>query len=203
MKRKTSQSIGLILIIIGALALYNGIFLDNLLSFRNLWPLFIFLPGIYLEIDYYTNRKYRDPGVLIPAAFLAFLGIYFFIKEFFYLNANLAMPVFIFIIGIAMFQFYTAKPEDSGVLTVSIGLMILGAIIAVTRIVPSIPYWLNPNTVKALIVIFLGIYLISRGTSKNKSAKTKSKSKSTFKTSSTYRPASKDEDIKTNNDSKN
>ncbi|NLC65424.1 MAG: hypothetical protein GX752_00620 [Clostridium sp.] len=201
MKRKTSQSIGLILIIIGALALYNGIFLDNLLSFRNLWPLFIFLPGLYLEIDYYANRKYRDPGVLIPAAFLTFLGIYFFIKEFFYLNIDIGMPVFIFIIGIAMFQFYTAKPEDSGVLTVSIGLMLLGAIIGVTRVIPSIPYWLNPNTVKALVVIFLGIYLISKGTSKKKNEERKSKSRSTFKSSSTYRPSSRDENIKSDKES--
>ena len=201
MKRKTSQSIGLILIIIGALALYNGIFLDNLLSFRNLWPLFIFLPGLYLEIDYYANRKYRDPGVLIPAAFLTFLGIYFFIKEFFYLNIDIGMPVFIFIIGIAMFQFYTAKPEDSGVLTVSIGLMLLGAIIGVTRVIPSIPYWLNPNTVKALVVIFLGIYLISKGTSKKKNEERKSKSRSTFKSSSTYRPSNRDENIKSDKES--
>ncbi len=79
--------------------------------------------------------------------------------------------------------------------------MLLGAIIGVTRVIPSIPYWLNPNTVKALVVIFLGIYLISKGTSKKKNEERKSKSRSTFKSSSTYRPSSRDENIKSDKES--
>jgi len=44
MRNRTSYYIGLILIIIGGAALYNAVFLDNLFSMRNMWPLFILLP---------------------------------------------------------------------------------------------------------------------------------------------------------------
>lgn len=199
MERKTSQTIGLILIIVGAFALYNGIFLNNLLSFRNLWPLFIFLPGIYLEVDYYANKKNRDPSVLIPGAFLTLIGIYFFIKEFLYINNNLRTPIFMFILGVAFFQFYTAKPKDKGILTISLALIVLGPIIGVTRVITNIPYWLNSSTVTSLVVIFLGLYLISKGSKKKQKQNPKVKSHSTFKSSSTYKPGNSKKNKENNN----
>ena len=82
MRNKTSYYIGLILILIGGGALYNAIFLNDLFSMRNMWPLFILLPGLFLEIDYFSNYRYRDASVLIPGGLLTLIGGYFLLKEF-------------------------------------------------------------------------------------------------------------------------
>ena len=114
MRNRTSYYIGLIFIIIGGAALYNALFLDNLFSMRNMWPLFILLPGLFLEIDYFSNFRRRDASVLIPAGLLTLTGTYFLIRQFLPIMDNLSGPIFMVILGLALLQYYVAKPKDRG-----------------------------------------------------------------------------------------
>ncbi len=168
MRNRTSLYMGLILILIGGGALYNSLFLENLFSIENLWPLFILLPGLYLEIDYFTNYRHRDPSVLIPGGILTLVGVYYLIKEFLPLMDNITSPVFMVIIGVALLQYYAAKPLDRGLLVISITLIALGLFIIYGRIMGQFPYWFNFSTIRALMILLLGLYLVARTSRKEK-----------------------------------
>jgi len=166
MRNRTSYYIGLILIIIGGAALYNSIFLNDLFTMQNLWPLFILLPGLFMEIDYFTNFRYRDASVLIPAGILTLTGTYFLIREFLPIMDSLSGPIFMVIIGLSLLQYYAAKPKDRGILVISLALILIGGFLGYARYLGELPYWLNYNTVRAIAVLLLGIYLVFRTSGK-------------------------------------
>ncbi|NCC79379.1 MAG: hypothetical protein EOM07_07245 [Clostridia bacterium] len=192
MRNRTSYYIGLILIIIGGAALYNAVFLDNLFSMRNMWPLFILLPGLFLEIDYFTNYRRRDAGVLIPGGLLTLIGTYFLIRQFLPIMDSLSGPIFMVILGLALLQYYVAKPKDRGLLVISLALILIGAFIGYGRYLGEFPYWLNFDTVRALAILLFGVYLVFRTTGRDR------KPDSTYRPKETYRKeasVSKDEVI--------
>ncbi len=168
MRNRTSFYMGLILIFIGGGALYNSLFLENLFSIQNLWPLFILLPGLYLEIDYFANYRHRDASVLIPGGILSLIGIYYLIKEFIPLVDNITSPVFMVIIGVALLQYYAAKPLDRGLLVISLTLIVLGLFLIYGRVLGEFPYWFNFGTIRALMILLLGLYLVARTSRKEK-----------------------------------
>ena len=185
MRNRTSYYIGLILIIIGGAALYNSLFLDNLFSMRNMWPLFILLPGLFLEIDYFSNFRHRDASVLIPGGILTLTGSFFLIKEFLPIMDSLSSPIFMVILGLALLQYYVAKPKDRGLLVISLALIIIGVFLAYGRYLGEFPYWLNFNTVRAFAVLLLGVYLVFRTTGREK------KPDSTYRPKETYKKETK------------
>lgn len=168
MRNRTSFYMGLILILIGGGALYNSLFLENLFTIENLWPLFILLPGLYLEVDYFSNYRRRDASILIPAGILTLVGLYFMIKEFVPLIDSINSPVFMIIIGVALLQYYAAKPVDRGLLVISITLILLGLFLIYGRIIGEFPYWFNFGTVRALAILLLGLYLVARTSKRDK-----------------------------------
>ncbi len=182
MRNRTSLYMGLILILIGGGALYNSLFLEDLFSIENLWPLFIMLPGLYLEIDYFTNFRRRDPSVLIPGGILTLIGLFFLLKEFLPLMNSITSPVIMMIIGLALLQYYAAKPVDRGMLVISITLIVLGLFMIYGRVIGQFPYWFNYNTIRALVILLLGLYLVARTSRKDR------KPDSSYRPRESYRP---------------
>ncbi len=176
MRNRTSYYIGLILIIIGVAALYNSFFLNDLFSMRNLWPLFILVPGLFMEIDYFSNFRQRDASVLIPAGILTLTGTYFLIRQFVPIMDGLSGAIFMVIIGLSLLQYYAAKPKDRGILVISIALILIGGFIGYAKYVGDLPYWMTFDTVKALAILLVGVYLVFRTTGRDR------------KPDSTYRP---------------
>ncbi len=168
MRNKTLFYMGLILILIGGGALYNSLFLENLFTLSNLWPLFILLPGLYMEIDYFSNHRRRDPRVLIPGGFLTLAGLYFMINEFMPLRDSITYPVFIVILGVSILQYYIVKPSDLGLLVISLALILFGSFLIYARLIGEFPIWFNLGTIRALGILLLGLYLVARASKKEK-----------------------------------
>lgn len=198
MRNRTSYYIGLIFIIIGGAALYNALFLDNLFSMRNMWPLFILLPGLFLEIDYFSNFRRRDASVLIPAGLLTLTGTYFLIRQFLPIMDSLSGPIFMVILGLALLQYYVAKPKDRGILVISLTLILIGIFVGYGRYLGEFPDWLNLNTVRASGILLLGIYLVFRTSGRDKKPDSTYRPKETFRPKETYKKDSqskKDEPV--------
>lgn len=189
MRNRTSYYIGLILIIIGGAALYNALFLDNLFSMRNLWPMFILLPGLFLEIDYFTNYKRRDASVLIPAGILTLTGTFFLIKQFLPIMDTMSSPIFMVILGLALMQYYVAKPRDRGILVISLALILIGVFLGYGRYLGEFPYWLNFNTVRAFTILLLGVYLVFRTSTRDRKPDSTYRPKETYKKENVTRPS--------------
>ncbi len=189
MRNRTSYYIGLILIIIGGAALYNALFLDNLFSMRNLWPLFILLPGLFLEIDYFTNHKRRDASMLIPAGILTLTGTFFLIKQFLPIMDSMSSPIFMVILGLALLQYYVAKPKDRGILVISLALILIGVFLGYGRYLGEFPYWLNFNTVRAFAILLLGVYLVFRTSTRDRKPDSTYRPKETYKKENVTRTA--------------
>lgn len=83
-KRRLSSFIwGLLLISCGLIWLAGNIFPELNINWGILWPLFLFLPGVFLWFVYlFAKGKENDWGILIPANILVFLGLTFFINMF-------------------------------------------------------------------------------------------------------------------------
>lgn len=64
---KKESTVGIILIIIGAIVLVDRIFNLKFLSMSNFWPLFVLIPGLLFEVSYFVTR--RDPGILVPGGY--------------------------------------------------------------------------------------------------------------------------------------
>ncbi len=189
MRNRTSYYIGLILIIVGGAALYNALFLDNLFSMRNLWPLFILLPGLFLEIDYFTNYKRRDASMLIPAGILTLTGTFFLIKQFLPIMDSMSSPIFMVILGLALLQYYVAKPKDRGILVISLALILIGVFLGYGRYLGEFPYWLNFNTVRAFAILLLGVYLVFRTSTRDRKPDSTYRPKETYKKENVTRTA--------------
>jgi len=164
MKNKSNYYIGLILVIVGSAAFYNSVFLNGFFGVRNLWPLFILLPGLFMEIDYFAGDKLkgRDPGVLIPGGILTGMGTFLLLREFLDIIPGMTGPVMIAVTGAALLQFYVAKPRDRGLLVVSLALILIGVLLGISRYTGELPVWLTAGSLTSLAVIMAGVYLIAK-----------------------------------------
>lgn len=160
--KRSSFYLGLILILVGGAALYNAVVLENFFAMRNLWPLFILVPGLFLELDYLGNPAHRDPSVLVPGGILTGIGGFFLLKEFMPIQDSLTLPVLLAVVGASLLQFYVARPRDRGLLMVSLVLILSGVFLGVTRTADYLPVWLNTQTLRAMAILLLGIYLVFR-----------------------------------------
>ncbi|WP_432663849.1 DUF5668 domain-containing protein [Wukongibacter baidiensis] len=116
--KTTNTLIGVIIIIIGVLFLLVNFNIVNL-NFYYIWPLFIIIPGLCLEISYFTTKK--NSGVLVPAGILIVIGLLFYTNILlgWHLMESL-WPVFPLSVSFGLFQLYLFGTKDRGVLVSSL-----------------------------------------------------------------------------------
>jgi hypothetical protein len=155
--KRNELNIGLILIIIGTIAILDNFFHIEFFSMEKLWPLAILLPGLLLEYSYAKTRKL--PGLLIPGGILTSLGIFFLFNT--YTNwdfAEYTWPVYPLTVAIGLYQYYKfgGKPKP---LLVPILIITTFCLVSFANIFFE---WLNRRVLAAIVLVLVGLYLVMR-----------------------------------------
>ena len=124
---------GLLFLAIGVLLIF-GVFDDrNIWEF--IWPLFILVPGLSMELDYFANRSPKKVGELVPGGILTILGLFFYFNIFTNFSyMDLLWPIFILAPAFGLFQLYIFGKRERGLL-VPVGILsVIGLIFLLTNL---------------------------------------------------------------------
>ena len=144
---------GTFIILIGLILLFKNLVLFDI-DFSLLWPLFLIVPGLALEIGYFTGGS--DAGVLVPAVMLITYGLVFFANIILGRHSmSYLWPFFPLGAAIGLLQLYLFGRRDSALL---VPIAILGGFSAVAFL--RINTGLDWDTIFPVILIVFGILLI-------------------------------------------
>ncbi|ORX23576.1 hypothetical protein BVF91_05170 [Thermoanaerobacterium sp. PSU-2] len=161
--------IGIVLILLGLIYLNDNLGLLSrygiTLDMSNIWPLFILIPGIMMEVSYLKQRK--NPEILVPGGILTSMGIIFYFDIFTnWIYSEYTWPLYILSVAIGLFQLYIVSRD----------FVLMGLVMVITAAVilsyVSILYnqfsivWLNPNLIISIMIILLGLALVIRSRKK-------------------------------------
>ena len=155
--KSNTHMLGLILILIGILALVTQFLNISLFSMANLWPLFILIPGLCFELTYF--RLKRDPGILVPGGILTTIGLLFLFETL--TNWRFAVytwPIYPLAVAIGLFQLYWFGGKDKGLL-IPVGIL---AAVATWGWLGQFFMLLNHSLFVPIILIVLGLMIIFR-----------------------------------------
>ncbi|NUU98898.1 hypothetical protein XO12_01855 [Marinitoga sp. 1154] len=153
---------GMFLIIIGIYLIFSNIFNINI-SWNYIWPLFILIPGIKFEYDYFKYKK--NPGILVPGGVLTTIGIIFLINSFLGNEVlNLLWPGFVLAPAVGLFQMYLATKRKN-LLFPSFLLSGISIIFFIEEISNSVRVW---NYAVGIVFILFGLmFLRKKGVDNN------------------------------------
>lgn len=125
--KKKSDWLALSLILVGVILLMIKMGILNI-GWNTLWPLFVLVPGIILEVSFLFNREI--PGILVPGGVLSVIGLTFFICAIFgwHLMSYL-WPLMPFGVAFGLFQLYVFGGREKELL-IPVGIIGGVAIIA-------------------------------------------------------------------------
>jgi len=124
---------GLLFLAIGVLLIF-GVF-DDKNIWEYIWPLFILIPGLSMEIDFFEKKNSNDAGELVPAGILIILGTFFYFNIFTnFRYMDILWPIFILAPAFGLFQLYFFGKRERG-LFVPIGILsVIGLIFLLTNL---------------------------------------------------------------------
>lgn len=157
--------VGIVLIFLGLIYLNDNLGILSrygiTLNMSTVWPLFILIPGIMMEVSYLKQRK--NPEILVPGGILTTLGILFFFDIFSnWIYSEYTWPLYLLSVAIGLFQLYVVNRDFV------LMCLVLTIIAAVILSYVSILYnqfsivWLNPNLIISIMIILLGLALVIR-----------------------------------------
>ena len=144
---------GTFIILIGLVLLFENLGLIDI-DLSLLWPLFLIVPGLALEIGYFAGG--RDAGVLVPAGMLITYGLVFLANIIWgWHSMSYLWPFFPLGVAIGLLQLYLFGRRDSALL---VPIAILGGFSAVAFL--RINTGLGWDTIFPVMLIVFGILLI-------------------------------------------
>ncbi|SUY47902.1 membrane protein [Clostridium putrefaciens] len=157
--KKGNFIFGIILILLGLSALINRIFFIDILSFRNLWPLLLLIPGILFEVKYFETRK--DPGTLVPGGILTTLGTLFLIENVssFHMKKYI-WPLYPLSVAIGLFQLYWFGNREKGLLIPIFILTTVSVMSILNQVFNKLFYWMDYKLLFPVILIGIGLYVL-------------------------------------------
>lgn len=107
--------VGGTLILIGGLSLITHIFRLDADLLNNLWFLFILLPGLYFEINYFQTKK--NPGQLVPGGILSAIGLISLFEILTHWQySEFTSPLYLLASAFGLYQLYYFDTKDKGLL---------------------------------------------------------------------------------------
>ena len=113
--KKSSLFPGLLLIVVGAILLLNKL-LPDFLDWRNIYPIILIAFGILMILSASCKHK-TDKGAVFPGTILFLIGLFFFLRNFGFVEyyyVREIWPIFIIILGLGFLALFIAKPTDRG-----------------------------------------------------------------------------------------
>lgn len=127
--KKGNYLAGLLLIVIGVLALVLKSFGIRLLEFdsSDFWVFIVLLVGLTFEVSFFASGS-RAAGLLVPGGIITTIGLLFMfeVTTNWYFAAY-TWPVYIFAVAVGLFQMYFFSGRQKGLLIAS---MIIGGVAA-------------------------------------------------------------------------
>lgn len=153
--KKSNMTLGGVLIVFGLVALLNNLGLINYqISIWKFWPLFLLIPGLVFENEYFS--KGGNAGLLVPGGILTTYGLLFMYCSFVsYSVLAYLWPVFIGGVGIGLFQLYYFGEKERALFYVSsafIGFAAVSSFLSILNI--------RGNYVLPVILISVGALIL-------------------------------------------
>ena len=155
---------GILLIFIGGLLILNNFLSFHFLSIRYLWPLFLLVPGLSFEIEYFTSKK--NSGLLVPGGILTVLGLNFLFETYTSFQfATYTWPIYPLAVAIALFQFYLFTHRPKGLL-IPIFILTGVSLFSYASVLLENSAWFSWNLLFPILLVVLGVCILLNNSKK-------------------------------------
>jgi len=157
--KKRNSLLGIIMIFAGSLLVAGQIYDMNFISFTNLWPLFILLPGILLELSFFSLKT--EPAILVLGGIFTTTGLLFFFET----STNWqystdTWPIYTFGLAIGLFQYYLFSNRNKSLLFFIFLLTFTSIYSFAVNFLGHIYIWLTYGLLLPCLIVALGIYVL-------------------------------------------
>ncbi len=156
--KKQNSLFGIFLMFIGSVLLADQIYDINFLSFSNFWPLFILVPGVLLEISFFSLKK--EPAILVLGGLFTTTGLLFiFENSTNWQHSTETWPIYTFGLAIGLFQYYLFSKKNKTLLFFIFLLAFISVFSFAINFLGNIYTWLTYGLLLPCLIIVLGIYV--------------------------------------------
>lgn len=156
--KKQNSLFGIFLIFIGSVLLADQIYDINFLSFSNFWPLLIIIPGIFLEISFFSLKK--EPTILVLGGLLTTAGLFFIFEI--ATNSQYSTEswtIFTFALSVGLLQYYLFSKKNKALLLFIFLLAFISLFSFAINFFGNTYTWLTYGLLLPCLIIMLGIYV--------------------------------------------
>lgn len=161
MKNKNYE-IGIVLVVLGILGIVSRVLHIHIFSMRNLWPLFVLIPGLCFEFAYFRTRK--NPGILVPGGILTTIG-FLFVFEIItnWRFAGRTWPIYILAVAIGLFQLYWFDGKQKALL-IPVGILTFIAVSSLCAIsIGDTMRWFRGSLGFPILLLVIGFVILTSG----------------------------------------
>ena len=156
--KKRNSLFGIFLIFIGSVLVADQIYDINFLRFSTFWPLFILIPGILLELSFFSLRK--EPAILVLGGLLTTTGLLFIFET----STNWkystgTWPIYTLGLAIGLFQYYLFSKKNKALLFFIFLLTFVSVFSFGINFLGNVYTWLTYGLLLPCLIIVIGIYV--------------------------------------------
>ncbi|MBU3144331.1 LiaI-LiaF-like domain-containing protein [Clostridium sp. CF012] len=156
--KKNNALLGILLIFLGSILLADQIYDIDFVSFSNFWPLFILIPGVLLEISFFSLKK--EPAILVLAGILTTTGLLFiFETSTNWKYSTETWPIYTLGLAIGLFQYYLFSKKNNTLLLFISLLAFISVFSFAVNFLGNIYPWLKYGLLIPCLIIVLGLYV--------------------------------------------